>query len=259
VQGLVVEGNLFADSYYEGTKDALDSNQCRGNGLILFRDRDVTIRRNEFRRTCKGLYYKHGEAAAGAGGFTHIYRNAFQSLGSGDGVWSNQNRSEIRRNVLVGASVALHNEDGTQADFTLDALIDRNTIVQGSLSLPMQHSANGRFSGPRRTTIVGNVLFDSGYHVWTYGTDELFRDGVELVSDHNCYFVSNGPQRLDYFGSDNPAYGGSTTGGIYTLAQFQALGFDLHSVEADPQFRDRAGGDYRLPPGSPCSGLGALP
>ncbi|MBI2298089.1 MAG: right-handed parallel beta-helix repeat-containing protein [Armatimonadetes bacterium] len=40
---------------------------------------------------------------------------------------------------------------------------------------------------------------------------------------------------------------------------WQAQGLDQHSVIADPQFVDRAGGDYRLRPGSPALALGFQP
>jgi hypothetical protein len=40
---------------------------------------------------------------------------------------------------------------------------------------------------------------------------------------------------------------------------WQALGLDRHSVIEDPQFVDRAAGDYRLKPGSPALAMGFEP
>jgi hypothetical protein len=55
----------------------------------------------------------------------------------------------------------------------------------------------------------------------------------------------------------------------YSLQEWQALGFDRHSIFADPQFIDPEKGDYRVKPGSPAlkvgfenfdiSGAGLLP
>ena len=42
----------------------------------------------------------------------------------------------------------------------------------------------------------------------------------------------------------------------YTFAEWRALGFDQHSVFADPMFMDAEGGDYRLKPESPAIKLG---
>jgi len=42
----------------------------------------------------------------------------------------------------------------------------------------------------------------------------------------------------------------------YTFEEWQALGFDQHSVFADPMFMDAEGGDYRVKPESPALKLG---
>jgi hypothetical protein len=42
----------------------------------------------------------------------------------------------------------------------------------------------------------------------------------------------------------------------YSLEEWRALGFDRHSVFADPLFVDAGHGDYRLRPESPALALG---
>jgi hypothetical protein len=249
---LTIENNTFHDMYYEGTQAELHGPSCRGGALIFFRDTDLVVRGNEIYDTCSGMYYKHGEGTTGDGGTTLIEGNYLHDLGGGRGIASNQNRSQIVGNHLVGANIVLHNEDGTRAPFTFDASIERNTVVGGSITFPEQQ---GEFPGPRRTTVRRNVLYDSEYHVWTYGSDAIFAEGVELVSDQNCFFVPGGHQEIDFFGSDNPAYGGTTTGGVYSLGAWQSLDYDLGSVEADPQFAP--GDEHRPTSGSPCETMGA--
>ena len=44
-----------------------------------------------------------------------------------------------------------------------------------------------------------------------------------------------------------------------SFAKWQEMGFDIHSVAADPLFVDAASGDYRLKPDSPALALGFEP
>jgi hypothetical protein len=67
--------------------------------------------------------------------------------------------------------------------------------------------------------------------------------------DYNVFFNDMGK----FFASITPR-GGSRT--HYTLDQWQDLGYDKHSVFADPQFVDPEKGDYRLKPGSPALQIG---
>lgn len=73
-------------------------------------------------------------------------------------------------------------------------------------------------------------------------------------------------QELDHnlFSSDTGkfmAFVGTRRGGTsrYTLKQWQALGYDKHSIYADPLFLDVLKGDYRLRPESPAWALGFKP
>ena len=85
----------------------------------------------------------------------------------------------------------------------------------------------------------------------------------------NCYFLVWTPlqgrwaQEIDYncFFSDIGAFSAYEIkrvggGGSLSLEQWQAQGYDQHSVFADPMFVDPANGDYRVKPESPALKLG---
>ena len=74
--------------------------------------------------------------------------------------------------------------------------------------------------------------------------------------DHNCFFSDLG----EFVARVRPRPSGEADdreeGIKYDLAQWQDLGFDRHSVFADPLFVAPDHGDYRVQPGSPALALG---
>jgi hypothetical protein len=76
---------------------------------------------------------------------------------------------------------------------------------------------------------------------------------VVSVSDYNLFF---NPQGEEVVISMHP---GSTPRPPLSLAEWRKLGYDLHSLVADPMFVDPALDDYRLKPESPALKLGFQP
>jgi hypothetical protein len=81
--------------------------------------------------------------------------------------------------------------------------------------------------------------------------------------DYNCFYSDLGAfaARVETraecgFEDDWQALAGRRERRKYTLAEWQALGYDRHSLFADPLFVDPANKDYRLRPESPALGLG---
>ncbi len=252
-KGVVIEDNVFRDHYYEGTRDDLLTSDCRGTALIYFRAVDLTVRNNEIYRTCSGMYYKHGEAVLGQGGFTRIHGNILYDL-PGTGIHFNQNRAEVYDNLLIGTHLAIHsNQDGTLSPNTMDAKVHHNTIIDAGLGAGQVRS--GPSVGALRPTMTHNVFYNSEYTIWQYGSDQAYQEGIGLVSHSNCFYQDSGQQQIGYFAADNI---GGPLGDTYTLEQFKQLeGFDLNSVEADPKFIDPANKNYRLADDSACKALGA--
>ena len=71
--------------------------------------------------------------------------------------------------------------------------------------------------------------------------------------DYNCFYSDLGEfvARVQERGEVS-----HTEGAKFSLAQWQTLGYDTHSVFADPMFIDPANGDYRVRPESPALKLG---
>ena len=67
--------------------------------------------------------------------------------------------------------------------------------------------------------------------------------------DHNLFFNDMGRFFASLTPRDKPRI-------HMTLDQWQDLGFDKHSLFADPEFVDIERGDYRLKPSSPAFQLG---
>jgi len=73
--------------------------------------------------------------------------------------------------------------------------------------------------------------------------------------DYNLYYAGGREPEVVVArqGVDTPPAPGETT---IPFSQFQAEGYDVHSVVADPLFVDPAAGDYRVRPDSPALALG---
>jgi hypothetical protein len=258
-KNVLIDNNTFSSMYYEGQKYALSTSDCNGSAMVLFGATNVTISNNEFFNTCSGLYYKHGEVGTGeTGGYTRIINNSFHDLNSRSFcIGINQNRAEIRNNIInCYRGIMLYDEDGTVGPFLLNVTIDHNTIITNGIGLN-RGSDTSNFLGAINTKVTNNIFYNSTYNIWTYGSDAQYNHGVGLVSNNNCYYNSSGNISIDYFGSDNPAYGGANTGGVYTLTQWKTQGFDLNSTEANPMFINFAAGNYNLQNNSLCKGMGA--
>lgn len=233
-ENILIENNKFHDNYYErsGTIN-------RGLGLIAFRGKNITIKNNDFYNLNQGIYYKHGEAISGEGGYTRILNNHFYDVGPSWGIGSNQNRTEITNNLLENCPITLHNEDGTQADFTHNVKIEHNSLIGGLIYL----SGGSAFSGATGTSIKNNLVYGfsnnehRGITVWPY---EAVDDSQTTISN-NLVFSSSFP-----------------TGVIRVIGQ----AFDVDNLPgsilgrqgnltAQPVFVDQANYDYTLAANSP--------
>jgi hypothetical protein len=96
---------------------------------------------------------------------------------------------------------------------------------------------------------------EEGHNSFTVERNILYSDGVPMLGGN----WSNGNYRFDsncYWDASGQA---PTFPGNLTLAQWQAKGYDAHSVIADPKFVDPATFNFDLQPDSPALKLGFQP
>lgn len=228
------------------------ANGQRGSYLKAYQATDLTIRNNHFYGDGGGLYYKHGESEPNKGGYTRIYGNVFEHL-SLHGIYTNQNRTEIYDNLFVDTDgIKVHQEDGTRPPFTQDVDIHHNTLVDSAITLN-RGSNDGSYMGAyglgaKHATVRNNLLFDSDYRIWVYGSDTQYDEGIQLQSYDNCYVMTEGSMAFDYFSAENVG----EKGGSYSLTQWQAMGYDTQSLETTLSLD----ANYQLPAGSACQFAG---
>ncbi len=113
----------------------------------------------------------------------------------------------------------------------------------------------------RRTWFMRNIVVGSDTRLMLDNSTHLLED-CHVVSDLNIFWdvtVSN-PFVFETHLAPHAARAGETPGTTqYTLAQWQALGFDRHSVVADPRFVDVAARNFAILPDSPAHALGIGP
>ncbi|WP_196160383.1 right-handed parallel beta-helix repeat-containing protein [Reinekea sp. G2M2-21] len=246
---VIVENSVFHDYIPKPVTNQL------GSYIKFYRAKDVTVRNNRFYGAGSGIYYKHGESAVLNGGFTKIYDNRFEDL-SGHGVSTNQNRTEIFNNLFTSNDgVLIHQEDGSTPPFTQDVSIHNNTFVHSGIYL-RSGSNDGSYMGAtglgaKYVKVTNNILENSIYSIWPYGSDEQYDEGVYLTSNDNCFFAPDSQIQFHYFSSSN--FG--EKGGSYNFSDWQDLGYDTDSMVSVPQLS----ADYEIPADHPCEPNGWLP
>lgn len=162
---------------------------------------------------------------------------------------------EIYDNVCVGVSMKLR--EGAYR------LIENN-IWYGGANSPCFHVGNiDNHDRYLRNITVMDTKTAKPEHDLDFRMGRHYGEMYTLIKP-----PTRGPwlQEMDYnlFWNDLGAFRARVIGGErgmgekreYTLEAWQALGYDRHSVFADPGFMDAANGDYRLRPDSPALALG---
>jgi hypothetical protein len=182
----------------------------------------------------------------------------------GHGIYFDQGTSNmVARNNLAyrtsGAAFFNNLSDRNNDTYPQNNLVDNNVFVLGTPRM-IQHGGNN----PSSMIFTRNIVyFNSGKiqggHWACYdvgGNGQPVPCPTRFLLDSNLYWQAAG--KPISFVTTDPSGTQVTT---HTLAEWQGLGEDIHSLNQDPQFVNPIypADDYTLLPGSPAFNVGFLP
>jgi hypothetical protein len=180
------------------------------------------------------------------------------------GIWADVNARSvtIRYNKIYDVDTGIHIENGTSHNSAYYNIIENcniglklgtyspdnlgvfeneiynNLIADSEVSFLLRHDDIGKH------TIKNNISFNpTKYHVKWH---KLHFNNGRLDIDYNSYFPK-GDKSFCVFSGDE-----SHIEERKTFEEWQALGYDPHSIVDDPKFKNPDVGDYHLLNGSPC-------
>jgi parallel beta-helix repeat protein len=241
-------------------------------GIFTDFSNDLLIENN----TCFGSLGQHGIYVSNSGDRptvrgNHIYGNAQAGLhmngdlDSGpDGIISG---ALVENNVIHGngggSPVATGGAAGINMDGVQDSIIRNNLLYDNHATGIVAFRGDGA-EGPRGLQILHNTVHQASNGRWAL---QIFDTTGAIVVRNNALYHPNtargslnygdatdvGNTDSDYNVLDRVSPDGDAT--IHSLAQWQAMGHEPHSVAPGPLaslWVNAAGGDYHLPAGSPA-------
>jgi hypothetical protein len=240
---------LFTDfSDYATVENCESYGAAEEHGIYISNSSDYpTIRGNRLHHNNGCGLHMNGDASMGGDGiisYALVENNIIYENGTGGGSGINMDgvaNSVVRNNLLYNnhaSGISLYQIDGGSGSH--DNRVLNNTIVMASngrwgINIPNTNDTNNK--------LFNNIIYN--YHSW--------RGSITIGSPTLSGFESDYNVVMDRFSTDD----GDTR---ITLAQWQALGYDQHSIIATPSqlFVNTSAADYHLVPGSPAIDKGTL-
>jgi parallel beta-helix repeat protein len=234
---------LFTDfSDYTTVENCESYGAAEEHGIYISNSSDYpTIRGNRLHHNNGCGLHMNGDISMGGDGiisYALIENNIIYENGTGGGSGINMDgvtNSLIRNNLLYNnhaSGISIYQIDGGSGSH--DNRVLNNTILMASngrwgINIPGTDDTNNK--------LFNNIIYN--YHSW--------RGSITIGSPTLSGFESDYNVVMDRFSTDD----GDTR---LTLAQWQALGYDLHSIIAMPiqLFVNASAADYHLTPGSPA-------
>ena len=218
------------------------------HGIYISNSSDYpTIRGNRLHHNNGCGLHMNGDISMGGDGiisYALIEGNVIYENGDGGGSGINMDgvtNSLIRNNLLYdnhASGISIYQIDGGSGSH--DNRVLNNTVIMPSdgrwgINIPNTNDTNNK--------LFNNIVYN--YHGW--------RGSITIGSPTLSGFESDYNVLMDRFSTDD----GDTR---ITLAQWQALGYDAHSILAAPAelFVDASADDYHLKAGSPAINAGTL-
>ena len=147
----------------------------------------------------------------------------------------------VEQNICYRTSSQCFNTHYGRENTVRNNIFAFGRLAQVSLGRPESHLA---------FTLERNILLCDGQPAYACGGAGLASRG--FFSDLNLVWDLSGPVRWS-----GPYHGGS--GDTLSRKELAALGYDLHSIVADPLFVDPQAGNFALKPDSPAWSVGFQP
>ena len=185
---------------------------------------------------------------------TVIRHNLFHDIWAGKyGGWAIY-CDEGSRNILIENNLAYRCRHSCfNQHYGKDNIICNNIFAFADTSVVMLARAQAHTG----FVLTNNILLSDGTPIYAGGYAHKVNRGGAFEANHNLVWSTAGevlgaqdrfPSRL--YEPNEP---------VLSWEQWQVLGYDPHSIIADPGFKDPANGDFRLPEDSPASRIGFKP
>jgi len=182
---------------------------------------------------------------------TVIRHNLFHDIWAGKyGGWA-MYCDEGSRNILIENNLAYRcRRSCFNQHYGKDNIIRNNIFAFADTSVVMLARAQAHTG----FVLTNNILLSDGTPIYAGGYAHKVNNSGAFKADHNLVWSTSGqvlgaqdrfPSRI--YEPNEP---------VLTWQQWQALGYDQHSIIADPGFKDPANGDFRLPKDSPACKIG---
>jgi hypothetical protein len=166
-----------------------------------------------------------------------IYGNRLSAVEAG-GNGANPARYELHGNVFYGSTTGFPSlSEDVRGTGTITMLVTNNTAYQDGSAFASTHVISIADDLGGDLTFENNVVFASAGHVCL----GVAAQSGSVTIDYNLYWAADG-------GDPGNSYGGTAS---TTLAAWQARGYDLHGLHADPELAAPPA-DMTLLPGSPA-------
>ena len=266
---VVVRDSVFADNYDRAAAEAGAQTHNSGNLVMFSNSGAIAIRRCAFYQSegpdsqFSGFGVKYKHASRDPEATFELSESYFEGTVFAFAIGTAH--ADLHHNVVVQSGIGYWSADLGGPTHQWDQRLRENTIVAGvpilvSPSLDWVDHDNGPWPDVTANAIEGNIVVDtSREHVGERRTvvfdpymDDARHDalaaGIELSG--NCWSSAAGAASFGFAEAEN--YGAA--GGAFDLAGWRdAYGFDLDSVEADPELVDSV-----PDAASPCASMGAF-
>lgn len=209
------------------------------NGIQGYQSSEIVIRNNDIHmsndgtwsESSHGIFWKHAST-----GTLTVENNVVHSTcgSSSAGIFIRQIGATVKNNLIIGSDIGYGIITGMEMGYD-----NCNNITFTHNTVYGARSNGNRYEGstyPNNNTFTNNVYVNNAspheyglFCAWYYGASWT---SYAVNTDYNCYYQPTSETMFNI--GYSPSY-------VYTLAQWQNLGHDAHSIVELPGFKNTSG------------------